>query len=105
MDNIRRYTRDLLQGAGLRPRKRLGQNFLVSARILDAIVEAAALSSEDVVLEIGAGTGILTQRLALSSSRLIAVELDEGLFHILESIFQDNPNVTLVHGDILDLDI
>ena len=57
------------------------------------------------VLEIGAGTGILTQRLALSSGRVIAVELDPGLFRILQSRFQDNPSVTLIHADILDLDL
>lgn len=103
--SLYRQTKELLQNAGCRPRKRLGQNFLVDARILDAIVEAAELSSEDVVLEIGAGTGVLTQRLALSSSKVIAVELDEGLFCILQSRFQDIPNVTLIHADVLDLDL
>ena len=72
--------------------------------MLDFIVESAELSSEDLVLEIGAGTGALTQKLASSSARLIAVELDEGLFHVLQSEFQDNSNVTLVHADILDMD-
>ncbi len=105
MESVFKQTRDLLRGSGLRPRKRLGQNFLVNAGVLDAIVEAAELSPEDVVLEIGAGTGTLTQRLALSSGKVIAVELDEGLFHILESIFQCRSNVTLIHGDILDLDL
>jgi len=103
--SLYRHTKELLQSAGCRPRKRLGQNFLVDARVLEAIIEAGDFSSEDVVLEIGAGTGVLTQRLALSSGRVIAVELDAGLFRILQSIFQDNPNVTLIHADILDLDL
>ncbi len=105
MKNTRKHTRELLQSANLSPRKRFGQNFLVNTRVLDSIIEAAELSSEDVVLEIGAGTGALTKRLALSSSKVIAVELDEGLFHILQSTFQDNPDVTLIHADILDLDL
>ncbi len=104
MANTRKRTRELFQNTKLHPRKRFGQNFLVDTRVLDFIVEAAELSSEDLVLEIGAGTGTLTQKLASSSARLIAVELDEGLFHILQSEFQDNSNVTLVHADILDLD-
>lgn len=104
MKSVRSYTKELLRSAGLRPRKRLGQNFLVNTRVIDAIIEAAAPSSGDLVLEIGAGTGVLTQQLALSSSKVIAVELDEGLFRILQSIFQDKPDVTLIHGDILDLD-
>jgi len=103
--SLYRHTRELLQSAGLRPRKRLGQNFLVDTKMLDAIIQAAELSPEDVVLEIGAGLGTLTQRLALSSGRVIAVELDEGLFRILQSTFgEGRSNVTLIHGDILDLD-
>ncbi len=102
--SLYRRTKNLLQNAGLRPRKSFGQTFLVDAGILDAIVEAAELSPDDLVLEIGAGTGTLTERLALSSGRVVAVELDEGLFGILQSICQNKANVTLVHGDILDLD-
>lgn len=98
------YTRELLQSAGLHPKKRLGQNFLVDASVLDVIIKAAKLSSEDVVLEIGAGTGTLTQQLALSSGRVIAVELDGGLFSVLQSVCQDRANVTLIHEDILKLD-
>ena len=105
MKNTRKHTRELLRSAGLSPRKRFGQNFLVNARVLDFIIEAAELSSEDIVLEIGAGTGALTQRLALSSGKVIAVELDEGLFRVLQSEFQGDTNVTLVHADILDLDL
>jgi 16S rRNA (adenine1518-N6/adenine1519-N6)-dimethyltransferase len=103
--SLYRHTKELLRSTGCRPRKRLGQNFLVDARVLEFIIEAGNFSSEDVVLEIGAGTGILTQRLAMSSGRVIAVELDSGLFRILQSRFQANPNVTLIHADILDLDL
>jgi len=103
--SLYRHTRELLQSAGLRPRKRLGQNFLVDAKVLDAIIGAAELSPEDVVLEIGAGLGTLTQRLALLSGGVIAVELDEGLFRVLQRTFgKGRANVTLIRADILDLD-
>jgi 16S rRNA (adenine1518-N6/adenine1519-N6)-dimethyltransferase len=57
--SLYRHTKELLQSAGCRPRKWLGQNFLVDARILEFIIEAGNFSSEDMVLEIGAGTEFL----------------------------------------------
>lgn len=87
----------------IRPRKNLGQNFLVDSSYLDVIISAADLGRADAVLEIGAGTGILTQALAERAAHVIAVELDDRLVEILRANFASSPNVDIVHADILDL--
>ena len=93
----------LLREYGLRPRKSLGQHFLISEAHLKGIVAAANLTCDDVVLEIGPGLGTLTQRLAAEAGQVIAVELDDGMIAVLEDLFASTPNVTIVHGDILQL--
>ncbi len=96
--------RALLDKYGLRPRKGLGQNFLADPNILRKIVEAAELSAEDTVLEIGPGLGTLTRLLAQAAGRVLAVELDEGMIHLLQKELAHLPNLELVQGDILQLD-
>ena len=96
--------RDLLARFSLRPRKSLGQNFLVDDAALDRIVAAADLTSEDTVLEIGPGLGTLTRRLARAAGQVIAVELDQNLIPILRHTLAGCSNIELVHGDILKLD-
>jgi 16S rRNA (adenine1518-N6/adenine1519-N6)-dimethyltransferase len=96
--------RRLLEQWDLRPSKGLGQNFLVDQAALDKIVAAAELTPQDVVLEIGAGLGTLTRELARSAAHVVAVELDRRLMPVLRSVLSDLDNVTLVQGDILDLD-
>jgi len=91
----------LLRQFGLRPDRRLGQNFLVSPAALQRVVEAADLAPEEQVLEIGPGAGALTVRLASRARRVVAVELDERLRPLLETVLQPYPHVTLVFGDIL----
>ena len=91
----------LLRQFGLRPDKRLGQNFLVSPAALQKVVNAADLPPEAQVLEIGPGAGSLTVLLAQRAHRVVAVELDERLRPLLEAVLQPYTNVTLVFGDIL----
>ena len=93
----------LLRQYGLRPRKRLGQHFLISEAHLKGIVAAAGLTGDDVVLEIGPGLGTLTRQLAAAAGQVVAVELDDGLSPVLEDLFLATPTVTVVHGDILQL--
>ncbi len=83
---------------------RLGQNFLADPNLLDAIVRDAALSSNDVVLEVGAGEGVLTERLADAASHLHSVEIDRGLEPVLAELAA-RPNVTLHWGDAMKLDL
>lgn len=95
----------LLDSYGISPKKSLGQNFLHDPNALDKIIRAAELSPEETVLEIGPGTGALTDWLASVARRVIAVELDDRLIPLLQYRFSDYPNVTLVHADILEVNL
>jgi len=86
-------------------RKRYGQNFLVDASMVEKIVDAAELTKEDTVLEIGPGIGTMTQFLAERAGSVIAVEIDEKLLPILEETLSGYENVTVINEDILRLDI
>lgn len=94
----------LLEQYGIRPSKGLGQNFLVSERVLTAIIEAANLSRDDIILEIGPGPGLMTKRLAQRAGQVVAVELDQRLVDVLHDSLSDCDNVRVVQGDILDVD-
>ncbi len=97
--------RQLLKKYELRPRRALGQNFLVDPTAPARIVAGADVGGEDTVLEIGAGLGTLTSALAARAGRVIAVETDPYLIDVLHTELGGQPNLTLVHGDILTLDV
>jgi len=96
--------REVVERYGLAAKKKLGQHFLVDGHVVDKILKAAAVCSNDVVLEIGPGIGGLTQALASNAGHVVAVELDKQLIPILESQFAKD-NVTIVQGDILRVDL
>ena len=96
--------RRLLKQWNLQPNKGLGQNFLVNQAALKKIVAAAELTPDDVVLEVGAGLGTLTERLARHAGHVVAVELDQRLLPVLQSVLADFDNITLIQGDVLALD-
>jgi len=91
--------------SGVRPKKSLGQNFLADPVYLRKIAEAADLSCDDLVLEIGPGTGNLTERLLAGAGRVVAVELDRRMVEHLQTRFANADILTLVQGDILSVDL
>ncbi len=93
--------RDLLASAGLRPQKKLGQNFLIDGNLMTKIVDAAGLEPNDTVLEIGAGTGSLTEMLLDRAGHVVSVELDRGLAELLTDRLAKRDNLTLLHEDVL----
>ena len=95
------YVRRRLEGAGIRPDTRKGQNFLVDLNLIDFLVRAARLTDRDVVLEVGTGTGSLTTRLADVAAHVVTVELDARLFELSGGILSERTNVTRMHGDVL----
>jgi 16S rRNA (adenine1518-N6/adenine1519-N6)-dimethyltransferase len=94
---------ELLRHYGIRPQKSLGQNFLADHNALLKIVQDAGVSPDDRVLEIGAGVGNLTRILAAQAKQVIAVEIDQNLFPVLEEVTHAFEKVTLIKGDILEL--
>ena len=85
--------------------KKFGQNFLIDTHVLDKIVRAAEITPEDYVLEIGPGIGTLTQYLCESAKHVFAVEIDDNLIPILQDTLSAYDNVTVIHNDVLKLDI
>ena len=92
-------------GSGRRPKKSLGQHFLIDRRVLSRIVGAAELSADDTVVEVGPGRGLLTDALAARAGRVAAVELDAELASTLEARYQDLTHVSVVSADARDVDI
>lgn len=93
----------LLQKYQVQPKKSLGQNFLVDPNALNKVLQVAKVSSEDTVLEIGAGLGSLTYLLAQQSRQVVAVELDHRLIAPLREVLAGFTNVTICEGDMLKL--
>ncbi|MFT4005936.1 MAG: 16S rRNA (adenine(1518)-N(6)/adenine(1519)-N(6))-dimethyltransferase RsmA [Lacrimispora sp.] len=85
--------------------KKFGQNFLIDTRVLDKIIASAGVTKEDCVLEIGPGIGTMTQYLAESARHVVAVEIDSNLIPILKETLAGYDNVTVIHDDILKVDI
>lgn len=95
----------LLDNYDLLPKKSLGQNFMHDPKTLEKIVAAAKVQAGDVVVEVGAGAGALTQFLADAAAQVYAIEIDERLQPILEERFEDQVKVYLVFADVLKTDI
>jgi 16S rRNA (adenine1518-N6/adenine1519-N6)-dimethyltransferase len=91
-----------LAAAGSQPRHRLGQNFMIDQNLVRAIVDAATLSPGDLVIEVGPGTGTLTDELLRRGAAVTAVEIDRDLAAVLPLTFADQPGFSLIEGDALD---
>lgn len=85
----------------VRAKKRYGQNFLKDKNILNKIIAQAELNKEDVVLEIGVGTGLLTEELAKAAGKVIGIEIDEELFPATQQKLEKYLNVNFIMGDFL----
>ena len=98
-------TRYILDKYGIKARKKYGQNFLIDANVIRNIVDAAGITKEDCVLEIGPGIGSMTQLLSRAAGSVVCVEIDETLRPVLEETLEDCENVKILWQDILKTDL
>jgi 16S rRNA (adenine1518-N6/adenine1519-N6)-dimethyltransferase len=88
-----------------RPKKSLGQNFLVDRQVQERIIESVGLTGSEQVLEVGPGRGALTRLLAERAGKVLAIELDRQLSEYLQNLFSDRPLITVLRHDILRVDL
>jgi 16S rRNA (adenine1518-N6/adenine1519-N6)-dimethyltransferase len=93
--------RELLDSAGVRPNKRFGQNFLIDLNLMRLLIDTANIQNNDVVLEVGPGTGSLTSAIAEKAGYCVSVEIDGVLANIAKSQLADKPNVEIIATDAL----
>lgn len=101
---LRQITHERLGAFGLSPKKALGQNFLVSDHVMEQIEGFAQITEDDVVLEVGGGLGVLSERIAAKAKHLHIIELDRGLADLLEELLEGQP-VTVHRADAVQFDL
>lgn len=95
----------LLKKYNIRPNKKLGQNFLFDPNLMDKLIDAIDIYPDEDVLEIGAGLGVLSCRIARMARHVFAVEKDGRLFKIAQEEFGDQPNLEWIEGDFLKINL
>ncbi len=95
----------IIQQNDFRFQKRFGQNFLIDEGVLRNIITSSEITKDDCVLEIGPGIGTMTQALAEAAGQVVAVEIDGNLIPILHETLKDHANVSIIHNDVLKLDL
>jgi 16S rRNA (adenine1518-N6/adenine1519-N6)-dimethyltransferase len=95
------YLRDLFDQRGIKPRNKLGQNFLIDLNLIDLLVRAAELTPDDLAVEVGSGTGSLTARLLGHAGAVLSVEIDAAFHTLVQEGLGGRPNLVLFRGDVL----
>ncbi|MGB9626977.1 MAG: 16S rRNA (adenine(1518)-N(6)/adenine(1519)-N(6))-dimethyltransferase RsmA [Phycisphaerae bacterium] len=101
MPQTKRQIEAMLAEAEIRPNRRLGQNFLIDGNLMRKLVASAEIAPDDVVLEVGAGTGSLTEMLLEEAAHVVAVEVDPRLYELLDARLGSSPRLTLLGTDAL----
>ena len=96
--------KEIIRHYAIKPRKRMGQSFLMEQNVIRRIAALAQVTKNDIVVEIGAGIGVLTEELAQNAAKLIAVEMDDKLVEVLKDKLLKYNNVQIYSGDILKFD-
>ncbi len=101
-NQILNQVKQICRAYDIRPSRSKGQNFLINEKIIEQIVEAASISNDDFILEVGPGLGILTEKLVKCAKQVVSVELDKKLFAVLKAKFAGVNNLELINDDILN---
>src|ERR1051325_10415297 len=101
MGQTKHEIQSLLAGAGTEPRHRFGQNFMIDQNLVRIVADAGNISPQDVVIEVGPGTGTLTEEILSRGAKVIAVEIDRDLSRLLRERFDANERLSLIEGDAL----
>ena len=103
--NLYNETKYIMKKYNISAAKRLGQNFLIDDEVVTNIVEAANITKEDTIIEIGPGLGTLTKELLERAGRVVCIELDERMVEILKDRFSQYTNFELINDDVLKVDL
>ena len=95
------YLRNLFAERGIKPKNKLGQNFLIDLNLLDLLLRSAELTREDLVLEVGSGTGSLTARLVEQAGAVVSIEIDPAFAALTEESVAQRERIAFLHNDIL----
>ncbi len=105
MNNILEETKFIMKKYNIKANKNLGQNFLISQDVVDAIIDSSNINKEDLVIEIGPGLGTLTKFLLEKAGKVICIELDNKMIEILNDRFEFYNNIEIINKDILKTDL
>lgn len=103
--NLYSETKKIMKHYNISANKKLGQNFLIADDVVEKIIEAAEISEEDLIIEIGPGLGTLTKLLLENAGKVICIELDERMLKILQDRFALYQNFEVIHEDILNINL
>src|SRR5262245_21847552 len=95
------YLRNLFEQRGIKPKNKLGQNFLIDLNLLDVLLRAAELTPDDLALEVGSGTGSVTLRLIEQAGAVVSVELDPAFAALTDEAVTARDRVALLQADVL----
>lgn len=105
MQDIYQETKYIMNKYKIKANKSLGQNFLISEKVVNSIVESSEITKEDLVIEIGPGLGTLTKELLEKAGKVICIELDKNMIKILEDRFSLYNNFEVILNDVLKVDL
>lgn len=103
--NVYEETQAILNTYKIQANKSLGQNFLIDDNVIESIIESSKIEKEDLIIEIGPGLGVLTDRLLKKSDNVVVIELDKRMISILKNRFCLNKNLEIINEDVLKVDL
>ncbi len=102
-EDLLKWTLRIIKEYNIKPKRRLGQNYIINKEMINSILEAAEIEPDDIILEIGAGIGTLTIRLSKLAKKVIVIEKDKNAIKVLLKISEKEKNIEIIEGDALKI--